>query len=692
MERTAQSLTGRVLDGRYRLEEQIARGGMATVHRATDLRLDRTVAVKVMHDGLAHDDDFVRRFQREARAAARLSHPGVVAVFDTGDDDGTLYLVMELVGGRTLRQLIREEAPLRPVRALRLVESVLEALGAAHAAGIVHRDVKPENVLVTEEGRVKVADFGLSRAVSADTQHTATGEILIGTVSYLSPELVVDGRADARADVYATGVVLFELLTASKPHQADSPIQVAYKHVHEDVPAPSSRVDGVPDYVDALVARATARTTELRPADARVLLHQVRQVRLALEQGVTHDSELTADLTPLLLSARTSSDRGPAPDPVPDVSTDELPEILEARDVVQQHELVGAGVATGSARSHEPTGEVYDQERDRGATAVAAPPVAPPASRPDARSSAGPGAPAPARPRRSRRGPVALLLVLLLAAGAGVAGWWFGVARYTETPAVLGMTQAAAEQRLGDAGLSLDVGDPAYSETVERGRVISSDPAPGDRVLDEGTVDVVVSLGPERYDVPDVAGSSVDDAQQALLDTNLTYGGSTERFHEEVPEGEVITTDPRPGTELKRDAAVDLVVSKGPKPIEIPDLTGRDADRAAQALGERGFEVDTSEEHSDSVAEGRVISQTPDSGTGVRGDTVELVVSLGPVMVDVPRVIGMGVDAAVAELEAAGFRVDQQRSDVYIGVQYVVSQSPSGGSARKGSTVTIGIV
>lgn len=673
MERTAQSLTGRVLDGRYRLEEQIARGGMATVHRATDLRLDRTVAVKVMHDGLAHDDDFVRRFQREARAAARLSHPGVVAVFDTGDDDGTLYLVMELVEGRTLRQLIREEAPLRPVRALRLVESVLEALGAAHTAGIVHRDVKPENVLVTGEGRVKVADFGLSRAVSADTQHTATGEILIGTVSYLSPELVVDGRADARADVYATGVVLFELLTASKPHQADSPIQVAYKHVHEDVPAPSSRVDGVPDYVDALVARATARTTELRPTDARVLLHQVRQVRLALEQGVTHDSELTADLTPLLAASRTGDDEAETPD----VSTDELPEILEARDVVQQHELVGAGVG-GTGWSHEPTGEVYDQERDR---AVTGPTVAPP------------GPPAtPARPRRSRRGPLALLLVLLLAAGAGIGGWWFGVARYTETPAVLGMTQAAAEQRLDAAGLSLDVGEPAYSETVEKGMVISSDPAPGDRVLDEGTVGVVLSLGPERYDVPDVAGSSVDDAQQALLDTNLAYGGSTERFDEEVPEGEVITTDPRPGTELKRDASVDLVVSKGPRPIEIPDLTGRDADRAARALGERGFEVETSEEHSDTVPQGRVISQSPDSGTGVRGDTVELVVSLGPVMVEVPRVIGMGVDAAVARLQEAGFEVDRQRSDVYIGVQYVVSQSPSGGSARKGSTVTIGIV
>ncbi len=677
MERTMTSLTGRVLDGRYRLEEQIARGGMATVHRATDLRLDRTVAVKVMHDGLAHDDDFVRRFQREARAAARLSHPGVVSVFDTGDDDGTLYLVMELVEGRTLRQLLREEAPLPPARAVRLVESVLEALAVAHAAGIVHRDIKPENVLVTGDGRVKVADFGLSRAVSADTQHTATGEILIGTVSYLSPELVVDGRADARADVYACGVVLFELLTASKPHQADSPIQVAYKHVHEDVPAPSSRVAGIPDYVDALVARATARAPELRPADARVLLHQARQVRLALEQGVSHDSELTADLSWTMAAARAAA---ASEAELEETGTDELPEIREARDVVRR--------PARAAASDHTTGATGATDDTTGALALlTAPPVEPPGS-----DVAHPAPPfGPVRRRRSR-GPLALLLVLLLAVGAGVGGWWFGVARYTEAPAVLGLTEAAAEQRLADVGLSLDVVDSAYNETVRAGRVISSEPEPGGRVLDDGTVGVVLSLGKERYDVPDLAGETVDDAQQALLDTNLAYGGSTERFHESVAEGSVITTDPAPGTELKRDAAVELVVSKGPRPIKVPDWTGRDATRAERALADKGFEVATSEEHSDSVAEGSVISQSPDSGTGVKGDTVELVVSLGPVMVEVPRVVGMGVDAAVEKLTDAGFDVEQQRSEVYIGVQYVVSQSPSGGSAPRGSTIVLGLV
>ena len=298
MDRTADALIGRVLDGRYRVGPKIARGGMATVYEAIDLRLDRTVAVKVMHEGLTDDDEFVRRFQREARSAARLAHQNVVAVFDTGDDDGTLFLVMEYVPGLTLRDLIRKEAPMSPAKALAVIEPVLSALAAAHTAGILHRDVKPENVLLADDGRVKVADFGLARAINSDTQHTATGGVLIGTVSYLSPELVVNGHADARADVYAAGVLIYEMLTGHKPHQAESPIQVAYKHVHEDIPPPSASTPGIPPYVDALVARATARDTALRPADAGVLLHQVRRVRNALDHGVTTDADLMEDLTP----------------------------------------------------------------------------------------------------------------------------------------------------------------------------------------------------------------------------------------------------------------------------------------------------------------------------------------------------------------------------------------------------------
>ncbi|MCW2759725.1 MAG: protein kinase, partial [Nocardioidaceae bacterium] len=301
-DRVKDPIIGRLLDGRYKVGARVARGGMATVYEATDTRLDRTVAIKVMHAGFVEDETFARRFRREAQAAARLAHQNVVAVFDQGDDDGTLFLVMEFVSGITLRDLIREQSPLNPIRVMSLIEPVLSALAAAHRSGMIHRDVKPENVLLAEDGRIKVADFGLARAVNSETQHTGTG-VLIGTVSYLSPELVIAGEADARADVYAAGVMIYEMLTGAKPHQADSPIQVAYKHVHEDVPAPSSVVPGIPAYVDALVARATARDRELRPADAAVLLHQVHRVSHALSEGVLDDAELTADLTPLRLQA-----------------------------------------------------------------------------------------------------------------------------------------------------------------------------------------------------------------------------------------------------------------------------------------------------------------------------------------------------------------------------------------------------
>ncbi len=296
-------LPGRLLDGRYRVGPLVARGGMASVYEATDLRLDRTVAVKVVHAGLlggadhGHDqDDVAARFVREARAAARLSHPHVVAVHDQGDDDGVVFLAMEMVRGETLRDLLAREAPLPPGRALALVQPVLSALAAAHRAGVVHRDVKPENVLIAEDGTIKVADFGLARAVSADTRHATRG-VLIGTVSYLAPELVVEGHADARADVYAAGVVLYEMLTGVKPHDGDSPIQVAYQHVHTDVPAPSARVPGIPAHVDALVARATARDRAQRPADADVLLRHVRRVALAVAEGVD-DDELARELRP----------------------------------------------------------------------------------------------------------------------------------------------------------------------------------------------------------------------------------------------------------------------------------------------------------------------------------------------------------------------------------------------------------
>src|SRR4051794_10431008 len=425
----ADPLTGHLLDGRYRIGARIARGGMAAVYEAVDIRLDRICAVKTMHRSLGDDAEFIQRFTREARAAARLSHPNVVNVFDQGEDPdvegGTLYLVMELVPGHTLRDVIRAEAPMPPAQALALLEPVVSALAAAHRAGVIHRDVKPENVLIADEpsgGVVKVADFGLARAVSADTQHTATGGVIIGTVSYLAPELVVDGTSDARADVYAVGVMLYEMLTGHKPHEGESPIAVAYKHVHEDVPPPSYVVPGIPAYVDALVARATARDRAQRPADAVVLLHQLHRVAQALEGGVWADDELTADLALL-----------PATEDTTPLAVDVVP--------IAPAEFV-------------------------------APPPRPPAA---ALERTAP----PSRSPRSRRGPVVLAAALVVALAAGLGAYWFGWARYTAAPGVLGMTKAAATAKLDRARFDVRVAPAAYSESVPKGRVVDTDPAPG---------------------------------------------------------------------------------------------------------------------------------------------------------------------------------------------------------------------
>ncbi len=667
MHRTvADPLIGRVLDGRYRIGPRIARGGMATVYEALDERLDRPCAVKVMHAGLGEDEDFVARFVREARSAARLSHPNVVGVFDQGDDDGTLFLAMEHVAGHTLRDVIRTEAPLSPARALALLEPVLSALAAAHAAGLIHRDVKPENVLIADDGRVKVADFGLARAVSAETQHTATGGVLIGTVSYLAPELVVENRSDARSDVYAAGVLLYELLTGRKPHEGDSPIQVAYKHVHQDVPPPSAAVTGIPPYVDALVARATARDAQLRPADARVLLHQVRRVRDALAHDVADDPELTSDLTPTTAVPRDLFDDI-------DYVNEEPPKILTAAQAAQ-------------------VGPQPDEGAQQTSVIATGRPGRTGGDRPGGRSG-DPGAPAGTARSRSRKGPLLLALVLLLAVGAVVGGWWFGSGRYTTVPGVIDLPAADARAELRYAGLTYREGRARYSETVDRGDVVATDPSGGDRVLDDGVVTVHLSLGPERYEVPVLQGLTEARARQALTGQNLSVGGTKGRFDERVAAGVVLRSDPEAGKQLKPGAAVDLVVSKGPEPIKLPDFTGKDSEAAAKRLDRLGLEVRTDEAFSDTVPEGRVVTQSPSSGTLYRGDTVALTVSKGPELVEVPNLRAVGVAQATETLEGLGFQVKTAESRAYLGLGFVSSADPDFGSmAPKGSTITLYLV
>lgn len=735
-------LHGRLLDRRYLIGSRIAQGGMATVYTATDTRLDRLVAVKVMHPGLGDDGEVAARFVREARSAARLNHPSVVAVFDQGTDDGTVFLVMEHVPGRTLRDVIRAEAPLSPRRALALLEQVLTALAAAHDAGIVHRDVKPENVLLAPDGRVKVADFGLARAVTAAT--AASGP-LVGTAAYLAPELVLDAGADARSDVYAAGVLLYELLTGAKPHGGETPLQVAYRHVHVDVPPPSARVPSLPPYVDALVARATARDRDVRPTDARVLLHQVRRVRSAVDQGLTDDPDLTADLRPHRIAAGADERLGLGPSPHGlEVRAGVAAPYDWARDPAGWSAAAGTAAPRGGAsndwgecRNSSGSGHAndsgdandWDDSADTVVVALRGTPGQAAPHRPATAGAVGhrppavgaPGlprahgvsaatgatavswghpstrpatsAPAATPPRRSRRA-LTVLLALVLLAALTAGGWYAAVGRYTSTPALVGLSQSEATNAADRSGLAVSVSGEDFSETVPAGAVLRTEPAGDERIERGGTVELVLSAGQERYDVPRLVGLDADTAADRLAGLELRAGELRQQWSERYDEGTVVRQATRPGTSVPPGTSVDLVLSKGPRPIDVPDLSGTPAATAAAELRGLGFRVEVVDRtYDDTVPAKAVLSQTPASGTGVRGDLVELVVSKGPPVVEVPDVVGAGVDDAREVLEDAGFVVEERKSVTYIGLGYVVAQDPAGGEgAPVGSTVVLSLV
>jgi serine/threonine-protein kinase len=638
-------LVGRLLDGRYLVGARIARGGMATVYEALDTRLDRVVALKVMHLGLGDDAEFGRRFVAEARAAAKLSHPNVVAVFDQGDDDGTLFLAMEYVPGQTLRDVIRQQAPMPPARALDLLAPVLSALSAAHDAGIVHRDIKPENVLIADNGTVKVADFGLARAVTT-TGNTATQGMLMGTVSYLAPELVTDGSADARSDVYSAGIVLYELLTGTKPHSGDTPIQVAYRHVHTDVPAPSLIRPGIPPYVDALVQRATARDRDLRPADARVLSRQVHRVRSALVDGLPDDPELTGDLTVPIQMIRQDS-----------------------------------GYDDGYTRS----GYTREPRSDTIVVPFEPGPPAPP------RRTGSP--PPPMQPMSRWRGLVALFAVLALAIGVGTTAWYYGIHRYTSTPSLVNMLPTEAAAKAAEVGLTTKVLDQAFSEVVPKGLVVTTDPASGGRVRKDGVIGLTVSKGQERYRVPKLAGLELDAAKRALDGIKLVTGRITDTYSETVPAGRIVSYLPKFDTVTKPGDTVTLWVSLGRKPITVPDMTGKPAKEASRTLRKAGFVVQRTDVFNETVSEGQVISQTPNSGTRFAKDSIRLVVSKGPPLRDVPNVKRKQLADAQRILTAAGFVVQVEKAPFNLGLNLVAGQNPAAGQkAKPGSTVIVTIL
>ncbi|MCV2491354.1 Stk1 family PASTA domain-containing Ser/Thr kinase [Geodermatophilus sp. YIM 151500] len=641
-------VVGLVLEGRYRLEERVARGGMSTVYAATDLRLDRTVAVKVMADHLVHDPTFVDRFIREARAAAMLSHTNVVSVSDQGSDQGLVFLVMELVRGRTLRDLLQARGRLTVAEAFAVLEPVLAGLTAAHRAGIVHRDIKPENVLIGVDGVVKVADFGLARAVVGTGQQTSqTGGVLIGTVAYLSPEQLERGKADARTDVYAAGIVLYEMLTGHPPYGGDTPLAVAYQHVHHDVPAPSAEVPGLPWQVDDLVARTTRRDPAGRPLDAGAFLAELADLR---------------------------HDLGIEPVPVPTGRSSAGPGTLRPtnRPPRPRHPSDPGTAVLGGGRSGRTT---------------AMPPAGAPVRRPSTdRLHLGP--PPHIRRRRAR---LAMAVVLLLAITIGAVGWWLGSGRWTTVPRLAGQPQEAAVDLLQEAGLDPDPIVEEFSEDVLEGSVISADPGSGEAI--RGTdVRLVVSKGPERFRVPvELAGRPVDEVTARIQETLPAVKVTTAEEHDaETPAGRVLRFDPPAGTELRRDELVTVVVSLGPAPVVVADVVGLGPEAATANLERQGFQVARAEDgRSADVAVGEVMAVEPSPAAGPQphGSTVTIQVSAGPPLVTVPDVNGLSEPEATAALQGAGLRVE---TSTFVAGNRVYRQSPAAGEVvEQGTTVKI---
>jgi serine/threonine-protein kinase len=577
-----------LLDARYRVGSLLARGGMSTVYRGTDTRLDRPVAIKVMDPRLAADPAFRGRLEREARSAARIDHPAVVDVYDQGQapsgagtglggDGPLLFLVMELVEGGTLRDVLRARGALGVPAAFAVMAQVLSGLAAAHRLGLVHRDVKPENVLISRTGEVKVADFGL---VTASSQAPSTAGMIMGTVAYLSPEQVATGIADARSDVYAAGILLYELLTGAPPYSGDTAISVAYRHVNSDVPPPSQIAGEVPPELDELVLRCTRRDPAVRPADAAAMLAALHRVAVRLE-------------VPRV------------PPPVPP------PRPLEEQDTVPAApERLAAGPSVGTAVS-----AALPAPGPRGTRALPRPhDDAPP---PHVR----------ARKRSRRAFAVWTAIVLVLALLVGVTAWWLGSGRWTEMPSIVGLDAAAAQQLLADSDLVARVTE-AYDDAVAEGLVSATDPAALAQLPRGSTVQITVSTG--RPTVPQIApGTSVADAEQALRDAGLTpvRGSDDTDDSESVPAGAVLRTDPKAGTQLRVGEPVTIVVSSGESDtVKVPDVVGKDFDDAADILDE--FDLDAKGRSAIPFlgrSDGQVVEQSPRAGTTVeRGSTVTL--------------------------------------------------------------------
>ena len=627
-------LTGELIDNRYLLKRQIASGGMATIYAGIDTRLDRPVAVKVMHAHLANDEAFVSRFIKEAKATAALSHPNIVSIQDQGWNEGgppAVFLVMELVEGSTLRDFLNENGPLSVEQTIQFITPVLSALAAAHLIGIIHRDVKPENILISKDGRIKVADFGLARNMTMAQTMTAESSVVLGSVSYLSPEQVQRGIADARSDVYAIGIVLFEMLLGKKPYDGETPIQIAYRHVNDRIPNVKEFKSDVPEMIADLIFQATAPNPDQRPKDAEQLLSKVRDIQAKLDPK-RRQMSLELDLPPL------------------------LPKISKRSKVSIGSAFGGLKEKTTQLISTKPINVTKAEDSVRTKKRKVS--------------------------RRVKRNRVIALLILL---GVIFGGYQLlGVGKIS-VPSLVGMSQNEAKEALSNIGLLSEVVEEVFSEDIAQGKVISSSPGGGGRISPAGTVGLVLSKGQERIEIPVIANLTPDVATQKISALGLTMGDINEVFDMKVESGFVIGTDPKSGEKVKRNSVVNIVVSKGVEKIALISYVGKGGDEALSELTNSGFDVKVVYKFSDKVFKGQVVSQSPEISDAIGlGSKIELVLSKGPEFVFVPNVLGKNKNDASLDLENLGLKV------VTKGTGKVNNISPAiGTKVKQGAVITL---
>ena len=627
-------LTGNLIDGRYQLLRQMDAGGMATIYEAIDTRLDRRVAVKIMHAHLAQDEQFVERFIREAKAAAALSHPNIVAVQDQGWNQSgipAVFIVMELVDGHTLREYLNERGKIAVADGIKFLLPVLSALGAAHRLGIVHRDVKPENILVSKEGRIKITDFGLAKGAMIGSTMTAESSVILGSVSYLSPEQVSRGIADSRSDVYSAAITAFEIFTGTKPFEGEEPIQIAFMHVNSRVPRISSLIPDVPKALDDLIFAATSVDPDERPRDCQIFHSQLLAISQALNPSAPQMSlELDIPIAPMRSKKKKSRGK-----------------------FSQMTERISLTLPVAAAK--ETTVEVRERRK------------------------------VSKRVRRNRW--IAAGLAVLL----GITTWWvlIGPGASVKFPSVVGATTEQANSTLTALGLKTVVVEERFDEDIAKGRVISTDPFAGDSIALGGTVNLVVSKGAERYTIPALINLTPEAAVNLLAKSPLKVGDITEVFNAKVPKGFVISSNPDQGTRVKRDTLVDIVVSKGVETFNLASFVGTNGEQALNELTAAGFSVTTTYAFDEKAMPGEVISQNPAAGTPLaKGAAVEIFVSKGSAFVYIPNVMRYTQDRAVALLEDLGLKVVVKK--VTKSAKLVIGLDPKvNAKVKRGSTVTL---